>query len=255
MAKTNLQEMIKEERIEAVLFDLDGVITDTASIHAKCWKQMFDQFRDRYRQAGKGDFNPFDIDRDYKRHVDGKLRYDGVRSFLESRSIHLPFGDPEGPPNFDSIAGLGNEKDALFKKSIESGQVIVYQGSVELIEHLRGLGIKTAVVSASKNCKRVLEAAGLQHLFDARVDGNVADRLNLPGKPAPDTFLKAAEMLGVQPGSAVVVEDAVSGVRAGRAGGFGLVVGVDQTGNPEKLRREGADIVVKDLSELLDESR
>ena len=141
----------------------------------------------------------------------------------------------------------------MFKQSIESGKIVVYEGSVALIKRLRELGIKTAVVSASKNCKRVLESANLEHLFDARVDGNVADRLDLPGKPAPDTFLKAAEMLNVKPERTVVVEDAVSGVQAGRAGGFGLVIGVDQKGKPEKLKQHGADIVVKDLAEMLDE--
>lgn len=251
MAQANLHEIITKDRFDAVLFDLDGVITDTASIHAKCWKNMFDEFLHRYKETGKGEFEPFDIATDYKQHVDGRLRYDGVRSFLDSRGIQLPFGDPAGPSNYDTITGLGKIKDALFKDSIESEQVTVYEGSIALIKSLRMQGVKTAVVSASKNCKRVLEAADIEHLFDARVDGTVADHLNLPGKPAPDTFLKAAEMLGVEPDRAVVVEDAVSGVQAGRAGGFGMVIGVDQKGNPEELKENGADVVVKDLAELL----
>jgi len=252
MTQANLHEIIGKARFDAVLFDLDGVITDTASIHARCWKNMFDEFLHRCKEAGRREFEPFDIATDYKQHVDGKLRYDGVRSFLDSRGIQLPFGDPQGPPDYDTITGLGKIKDAMFKDVIESEQITVYKGSIAVIEYLRKQGLKTAVVSASKNCKRVLVAADIEHLFDARVDGTVADQLKLPGKPAPDTFLKAAEMLGVAPGRAVVVEDAISGVQAARAGGFGMVIGVDQNGNPEELKENGADIVVKDLGELLE---
>lgn len=251
MNQGRVHEMMARSQIDAVLFDLDGVITDTASIHGDCWKKMFDDFLDVYRQAGKGDFDPFDPDVDYKRHVDGKLRYDGVQSFLQSRGIQLPFGDPDAPLNYDTITGLGNIKDALFKQSIDSGEVVVYEGSITFVKHVRGSGIKTAVVSASKNCKRVLESAGIEHLFDARVDGDVADQLDLPGKPAPDTFLKAAGLLDVEPRRAVVIEDAVAGVQAGRAGDFALVVGVDRKGNTEALLENGADLVVKDLQELL----
>lgn len=251
MNQPKLDEVIVRSRFDAVLFDLDGVITDTASVHAKCWKKMFDEFLSHRKESGESGFRPFDIATDYKQHVDGKLRYDGVRSFLESRGIHLPFGDAEGPPGYGTVTGLGNMKDAMFKKSIDSGGVVIYEDSITVIKHLRGLNIKTAVVSASKNCKKVLEAAGIEQLFDVRVDGNVADQLDLPGKPAPDTFLKAAELLGVDAGRAAVVEDAVSGVQAGRAGGFGLVIGVDHKGDPEKLKEYGADIVLKDLGELL----
>lgn len=252
MNQAKLDEIIVRSRFDAVLFDLDGVITDTASVHAKCWKKMFDKFLSDRKESGQSGFKPFDIASDYKQHVDGKLRYDGVRSFLESRSIHLPFGGAEDPPGFGTITGLGNMKDAMFKESIESGGIVIYEDSITVIKHLRSLKIKTAVVSASKNCKKVLEAAGIKQLFDARVDGDVADQLNLPGKPAPDTFLKASELLGVEPDRSVVVEDAVSGVQAGKAGGFGLVIGVDHKGDPERLRKYGADIVLKGLGELLD---
>jgi beta-phosphoglucomutase family hydrolase len=251
MVQNRLHEMITRDRFDAVLFDLDGVLTDTASIHAQCWKKMFDNFLHHYREAGKGSFKPFDITTDYKRHVDGKLRYDGVRSFLQARGIELPHGNPDDPPNHDTITGLGNLKDACFKQTIESGSVIVYGGSIALVKHLRRLNIKTAVVSASKNCKKVLQAADIEHLFDVRVDGTVADRMNLAGKPAPDTFLKAAELLGAKPERTAVVEDAVSGVQAAREGGFALVIGMDQEGDPEKLKHNGAHIVVKDLAVFL----
>jgi len=193
---------------------------------------------------------PFDIVEDYKRYVDGKLRYEGVRSFLGSRGIDLPEGTPEEPPGNGTICGLGNRKDAMVQNMLEAEGVEVYEGSVKLVEQLRSRGIRTAVVSASKNCKVVLEAARISHLFDQVVDGEVAERLRLPGKPQPDTFLVAAERLGVVPERAVVVEDAISGVQAGRAGGFGLLIGVDRKGDPESLRQGGADIVVRDLSEL-----
>ena len=251
MTHGKLEEVIDRSRFDAVLFDLDGVITDTASVHATCWKKMFDELLAHRKESGESGFRPFDIVTDYKKHVDGRLRYDGVRSFLESRGIDLPFGDPEGPPGYRTIAGLGNMKDTMFKESIDSGGVVIYEDSVTVIKHLRRLNIKTAVVSASKNCKKVLEAAGIEPLFDARVDGDVADQLDLRGKPAPDTFLKAAELLGVDAGRAVVVEDAVAGVQAGRAGGFGLVIGIDHKGSPEKLKEYGADIALKGLGELL----
>ncbi len=251
MKHARLDEVIARSRFDAVLFDLDGVITDTASIHATCWKEMFDKFLNHRRQSGQSTFRPFDIATDYKKHVDGKLRYDGVESFLTSRGIRLPYGHPEDPPGYDTVTGLGNMKDALFKASVESGGVVIYEDSIAVIKHLRSHRFKIGVVSASKNCKKVLQTAQIEELFDIRVDGNVADRLKLPGKPAPDTFLKAAAMLGVEPRRAVVVEDAVAGVKAGRAGGFGLVIGVDHQADPEKLREHGADIVLKGLGELL----
>ena len=191
------------------------------------------------------------IDTDYKLYVDGKPRSDGVKSFLESRGIHLPVGDPDAPPGEESISGLGNRKNILVNEVINAGGVEAYEGSVALVRELLGQGIKTAVVSSSHNCKAVLEAAGIADLFEVRVDGDVAAKLQLAGKPAPDTFLTAAEQLGVAPKRAVVVEDAISGVQAGRSGDFGLVVGVDRAGNPQALLENGADIVVADLGELL----
>lgn len=242
---------VSPDRFDAVLFDLDGVLTATAKVHAACWKRLFDEFLEE-RAADTGEpLKSFDIVEDYKRYVDGKLRYEGVRSFLESRGIDLPAGTPEDPPGNWTVCGLGNRKDAMVQEVLEAKGVDVYEGSVRLVELLRSMGIRTAVVSASKNCKAVLEAARISGLFDQVVDGEVAERLRLPGKPEPATYLTAAERLGVIPGRAVVVEDAISGIQAGRAGGFGLVIGVDRKGDPESLRQHGADIVVGDLRELL----
>ncbi len=246
---------ITRERFDAVLFDLDGVLTATAKLHAATWKEMFDEYlQERSAQMGEP-LRPFDIDTDYRKYVDGKLRYEGVRSFLESRGIELPYGALGAPPEEKSVIGLGNRKDRLVKVYMKEQGVEAYEGSVALVRHLQSIGIRTAVVSASHNCEAVLKAAHIDDLFEVRVDGHVADHLNLPGKPAPDTFLKAAEELGVQPKRSVVVEDAISGVQAGRAGGFGLVIGVDRKNDPESLRRNGADIVVADLSEFLSASQ
>ena len=239
---------ISKDKFDAVLFDLDGVITATAKVHAACWKKMFDEF---LRRRPDEPFSSFDIQTDYPTHIDGKLREDGVRSFLQSRGIYLPEGDPADPPSYETVHGLGKLKDRMFKEILHQEGVEVYAGAVELVNQLRGQGIKTAVVSASKNCKAVLEAASLDHLFDVRVDGEVAAQLKLPGKPAPDKFLKAAQQLGVKPDRAVVMEDAISGVQAGRAGGFGLVVGIDRKGQAEELSKNGAHIVVTDPGELL----
>ncbi|MCI0685030.1 MAG: beta-phosphoglucomutase family hydrolase [Gemmataceae bacterium] len=242
---------ITPERFEAVLFDLDGVLTSTARIHSRCWKTMFDEFLGRRAAERNEPFRAFDIDTDYKLYVDGKPRYAGVRSFLASRNIALPDGNPADPPTADTVCGLGNRKDELVKAAIDLGEVEAYPGSVALVRRLRQQGIRTAVVSSSNNCEQVLRAAGIVDLFEVRVDGVVASQLHLPGKPAPDTFLKAAQMLGVSPARAVVVEDALAGVQAGRAGGFGLVVGVDRDGAGAALRTHGADLVVTDLGELL----
>jgi beta-phosphoglucomutase family hydrolase len=246
-----MDEAITPQRFDAVLFDMDGVLTATAKVHAASWKKMFDGFLKK-RAAETGEpFTPFNIDTDYKLYVDGKLRDEGVSSFLESRSIRLPLGDAGDPPDCETVNGLGNRKNKMVNEIIESEGVEVYQGSIDLVRHLRKKGIKTAVVSASKNCERVLNVTGIADLFDVMVEGNVAARLNLPGKPAPDTFLKAAEMLATEPSRAVVVEDAISGVQAGRAGKFGMVIGVDRHGDPNSLKNNGADIVVEDLDKLL----
>jgi beta-phosphoglucomutase family hydrolase len=235
---------------DAVLFDLDGVLTATATVHAKCWKIMFDEFLRRRAERTGEPVQSFEIATDYKLHIDGKRRFDGVRSFLESRKIDLPEGRPDEPAGTDTIRGLGNRKNELVHELIESEGVDVYDGSVRFVHELRRAGIRTGVVSSSNNCRAVLEAAGIADLFEVQVDGKVATELKLPGKPAPDTFLKAAELLGVDPKRAVVVEDAISGVQAGRAGGFGLVVGVDREGHARELRESGADLVVEDLAEL-----
>jgi beta-phosphoglucomutase family hydrolase len=243
---------ISRDRFDAVLFDLDGVLTDTAAVHAACWKRMFDAFLRERAEPGGASFRPFDTDADYRQYVDGKLRYDGVRSFLESRGIHLPHGDPGDPPSRATIAGLGNLKDQMVKEVLASGSVDVFEGSLVFLRHVRRAGLKTAVVSASRNAQAVLRSVGIEEFFDVRVDGEVAERLRLPGKPMPDTFLEAARELGSDALRTIVVEDALAGVQAGRAGGFGLVVGIDRRGDSEAMRAQGADVVVRDLRELIE---
>ncbi len=248
-----IKDPVQRDRFDAVLLDLDGVLTATASIHATCWKRMFDTYLQRRAAKGRESYEPFEIGRDYGRYVDGRLRYDGVRAFLDSRGIHLSEGTPEDSPEQETIAGLGNRKDVMVKEMIAAGHVGTYEGSITWVRHLRRSGFKTAVVSASKNTPEVLRAAEIDDLFDAKVDGHVAAQEGLPGKPAPDTFLHAARLLGVRPERAVVVEDAIPGVQAGKAGGFGLVIGVARHVDPEELKQGGADLVVTDLGELLEE--
>ncbi|MBI3966252.1 MAG: beta-phosphoglucomutase family hydrolase [Chloroflexi bacterium] len=239
--------------ISACLFDLDGVLTQTAKLHAAAWKQMFDGFLlDRSRQTGEP-FRPFEVTMDYVQYVDGKLRPDGVRTFLASRGIVLPEGSLADPPAALTVQGLGTRKNDLVLELMRRLGVDVYAGSVRFVEAARAAGLRRAVVSASKNCAEVLAAAGLADLFEVRVDGLVAGELGLRGKPAPDMFLAAAAALGVPPAQCAVFEDAIAGVEAGRAGSFGLVVGVDRVGQAAALRRYGADIVVADLAELLEE--
>lgn len=245
---------ITRDRYDAVLFDLDGVLTDTAQIHAASWKRMFDEYLQQ-RAARTGEpFRPFDVGTDYKRHVDGKPRYDGVRDFLRSRRIDLPEGAPGDPPDAETVCGLGNRKNDLVNAAIAAGEVATYPGSVALVRRLRDAGIKCAVVTSSQNRAAVLEAASIADLFDVAVDGNTILELGLAGKPAPDSFLQAAKALGVPPERAVVVEDALSGVEAGARGGFGLVIGVARHGDAAALERHGAHIVVEDLAQLLGES-
>ena len=236
--------------VRAGLFDLDGVLTRTASVHAAAWKEMFDDFlREWARQTGEP-FVPFDVQADYERYVDGKKRADGVRSFLASRGIDLPEGSPDDPPTAMTVGGLANRKNALVLAKLAGG-VEVYPGSVRYVECMRDAGLGRAVVSSSANARAVLEVTGLADLFDVVVDGMVAEREGLAGKPAPDMFLAAARALGVAPPEAAVFEDSQAGVEAGRAGGFGFVVGVDRTGQAEELLRRGADIVVRDLWDLV----
>jgi len=242
---------IPRERFDAVLFDMDGVLTDTAGVHASAWKRMFDDYL-RARAARTGErFIPFDIASDYTHHVDGKPRGDGVRDFLTARGIALPEGSPEDPPSAETVHGLGHRKDLRVNEVIDAEGVRLFPGTVPLLERLRAAGIKTAVVTSSQNRARVLEAAGLAALFDAAVDGHTIAASGLAGKPAPDMFLEAARRLGVPPARAVVVEDAISGIEAGVRGGFGLVVGVARRGNAAALESHGAQRVVVELSELL----
>jgi beta-phosphoglucomutase family hydrolase len=238
--------------ITACLFDLDGVLTQTAKVHAKAWKQMFDEFlRDWYERAGQP-YREFELPADYEKYVDGKPRRDGVRSFLQSREIELPLGSAEDSPDTESIYGLGLRKNELVLKLIHDEGVEPYEGSVRFVKAARDQGLRRAVVSSSENCKDVLVAAGIEDLFEVRIDGIVATRDHLAGKPAPDTFLAGAKALGAEPAQAAVFEDAEAGVAAGRAGSFGWVVGVDRTGHADALRAHGADVVVQDLNELLE---
>ena len=232
----------------ACLFDLDGVLTDTASVHDKAWTQVFDEFL-RARD-GEG-FTPFDPVADYARYVDGKRREDGVRDFLASRAITLPQGDPDDPPTAATVHGVGNRKNVLLLQRIHDDGVRVYDGSRRYLQEARKAGLRRAVVSSSANTKDVLRVTGLEELVELRVDGVTARERDLKGKPAPDTFLAAAQELGLDPQQCAVFEDAEAGVRAGRAGGFGHVVGVDRTGHAAALREHGADVVVQDLAELL----
>jgi trehalose 6-phosphate phosphatase len=235
--------------IDAFLFDLDGVVTRTATLHARAWKRLFDEFL----SGAEGDperLAPFRLPDDYLAWVDGKPRYEGVRSFLQSRVIELPWGDPKDSPDERTVCGLGNRKDRYFNEVLAQEGVEVYPTTIALIDKLRTRGVGTACVSSSKNCRPILERAGIIHLFDVIFDGRDLEREGLAGKPRPDAFLRAAERVGAVPVESAVVEDAVSGVAAGKAGGFGLVIGVDRGAGREALLAAGADVVVADLAEL-----
>lgn len=239
------------DSVHACLFDLDGVLTPTAEVHAAAWKQMFDGYlRERAQRTGRT-FVPFDEKDDYDELVDGKPRYDGVRSFLASRHIDLPEGHDDDPASTETVRGLGNRKNEIVQRLLREEGIEPYEGSLRYLRAARDAGLHRAVVSSSNNCRAVLVAAGIEGLLEARVDGVVAAREHLHGKPAPDTFLAGAKALGVDPAEAAVFEDALAGVAAGRAGGFGFVVGVDRAGQADELRAHGADVVVSDLGELL----
>lgn len=238
----------------ACLFDLDGVLTDTARLHAAAWKQMFDPYLRRRAQRGGGAFVPFDRVVDYDQYVDGRPRYEGVRTFLASRGIELPQGRQTDEPGIETICGLGNLKNEIVLELIRAVGAEPYPGSVRYVQAVRAAGLPCGVVSSSANCREVLASTGLAAFFSARVDGREAARRHLRGKPAPDTYLAAAEILGVPPAQAAVFEDALAGVDAARAGSFGFVVGVDRTGQGQALRDHGADVVVHDLEELLTEA-
>jgi beta-phosphoglucomutase family hydrolase len=239
------------DNITACLFDMDGVITQTAKVHDAAWKEMFDGFLRDWSTAHNEPFKPFDPVADYDEYVDGKPRLEGTASFLESRGIKLPEGEDSDPAGKQTVYGLSNQKNALVQKVIERDGVQPYEGSVRYVNAARQAGLRTAIVSSSANTVAVLKAAGVADLFEARVDHQVAEEQHLKGKPAPDTFLQAAKMLGVEAADAVVYEDALAGVAAGRAGKFGFVVGVDRVGQADQLHAHGADVVVKDLGELL----
>jgi beta-phosphoglucomutase family hydrolase len=239
------------DNVSACLFDLDGVLTKTAKVHAAAWKEMFDAYlRERAGRTGEP-FQPFDEVAEYDQYVDGKPRYEGVQSFLASRGIELPRGEPDDPPQSETIDGLGNRKNGIVLRLIREQGVEPYEGSVRYVHAAKAAGLRRAVVSSSTNCHDVLVAAGIEDLFEVRIDGVTAEREHLRGKPAPDTFLAGARALGVDPARSAVFEDALAGVAAGRGGDFGFVVGVDRVGQADSLREHGADVVVSDLGDLL----
>jgi len=242
--------IISRARHDAVVFDLDGVVTQTSIVHAAAWKALFDSYL-RTRASHEGhDFRAFDEKSDYRLYVDGKPRYDGVRDFLASRGIELPWGQPTDPPELQTVCGLGNRKNVFFNAEVKEHGIKPYPSTVALIGRLREAGVHVGLMSSSKNTAMILDVAGLTDLFEVRVDGVAGEELGLPGKPDPAMYLETARRLGVAPARAVVVEDALAGVEAGRRGGFGLVIGVDRLGQAEALRRHGADVVVADLSEV-----
>jgi beta-phosphoglucomutase family hydrolase len=244
-----MMESEKYPAFEAVVFDLDGVITGTAAIHSSAWKKMFDEYLYRREKEHDEHYRAFSR-RDYLLYVDGKPRYEGVASFLKSRGIDIPQGLPGDSSVIETICGLGNRKNEMFKEVLTEKGAEVFPSSKTLLFSLKNAGVKLGVASSSKNCRAVLESVGLLHLFDARVDGLVSEELNLKGKPEPDIFIRSCEMLGTNPSESIVIEDAVSGVQAGSNGGFGLVVGIARGNNASELKEHGADVVVADLEEV-----
>lgn len=252
--ETTSKAVISPDLHRAVIFDMDGVITRTAKVHAAAWQEMFDIWLKQYASKSGKAFQPFDIHRDYLRYLDGKPRYEGVQSFLESRGLQLPWGYPDDPPGENTICGLGNRKNELYLAKLSEQPPEVYPATLQLIQELKAHQIKTGVISASKNARQVLETIGILNLFDTRVDGILAEERGLRGKPQPDVFWEAARELGTDPANAVIVEDAISGVQAGSRGGFSLVIGVDRDHNTHSLIANGANVVVRDLSEVIIES-
>jgi trehalose 6-phosphate phosphatase len=262
---TEARVTIDRGSYDAVIFDLDGVVTQTAAVHAAAWKRLFDEYLQSraLREGAAGGaapeaaptgaadpLRPFDLDADYARYVDGKPRYDGVRDFLLSRGIDLPMGDPSDSQDEETVCGLGNRKNAFFNAEVREHGVKTFPSTIEVIGQLHEAGIRTGLMSSSKNTAMVLDVTGTTDLFEVRVDGVVAAEVGLPGKPDPAMYLEAARRMGVEAARSVVVEDALSGVEAGRRGGFGLVIGVDRLGQAEALREAGADVVVDDLAEV-----
>ena len=246
----NGKSVFSENTYDAVLFDLDGVITTTEKIHSACWKKTFDEFLRSWASKKENDFVPFNETDDYLEYVDGKPRYEGVRSFLLSRAIELPEGDTNSPPGEQSVFGLGNRKNQLFTKTLEKESPEIYQTSVALVRHLKEAGFRLAVVSSSRNCRAVMKAAMIEDLFEVIVDGVTVAEKGLRGKPEPDAFIEAASALGTDPSRSIVVEDAAAGVASGASGGFGLVIGVARKQNENELLSNGADMVVSDLGEF-----
>ena len=236
--------------IKAAIFDLDGVITDTANTHAKAWKLMFDLYNERRQNEGKEPYQTFTIENDYIQYIDGKPRYMGVKDFLSSRSIELPFGNREDKADMETVCGLGNMKNHIFLETVEKEGVKVLEENIRKAKEWKKAGIRTAIVSSSKNCRMILQAVNLEDLFETRIDGLVSAEKNYKGKPAPDIFVKAAENLGIDPSESLIVEDALAGVEAGRNGHFGLVIGIAKEEHEEEMKKHGADIVVENLAHL-----
>ena len=245
-----MNEEFDKTEFDCVVFDLDGVVTNTAKLHAQAWKRLFDDYLKQRDQRDGEPFRPFDREHDYLAYVDGKPRYEGVRSFLESRNIEIATGNIEDDPEQESVYGLGNKKDQYFDQLLKKQGVEIFPSTIELIKDLRTRGIKLAIVSSSKHCQEILQAANIEELFLVRVDGVISESLALKGKPDPDIFIHAAESMGCERQRTVVIEDAIAGVEAGRAGNFGLVIGVNRADQAGALKTRGADIVVDDLVEL-----
>ncbi len=243
--------LLDRARFDAVLFDLDGVLTSTASMHARLWKKMFDEYRAHLVSEGEKSFPPFEIENDYRPYVDGKPRYDGVRSFLASRDLTLPDGESSDSPGFNTVCALGNRKDSYVTGALAEGGAETFPSSIEFLKIALNDGCLTAVVSSSRNCQLVLQAVEIEDLFDVRMDGRVAEERGLAGKPSPETFLTAASDLGVPPERCIVIEDAIVGVEAGVAGNFGFVLGIARHGDDSELKNAGAHLVVTDLEETL----
>lgn len=243
--------LLDRARFDAILFDLDGVLTSTAALHALLWKKMFDEFRAHLFEQGEPAFPAFQIENDYRPYVDGKPRYDGVRSFLASRDITLPDGASSDSPGFDTICALGNRKDSYVTEALAEGGAETYPSSIEFLKIALDEGCLTAVVSSSRNCQLVLQAVEIEDLFNVRIDGLIAEERGLAGKPSPETFLTAAAELEVPPERCIVVEDAIVGVEAGVAGAFGFVLGIARHGDHSELKKAGAHLVVTDLEETL----
>ena len=248
MTESATRRTISARAYDAWLFDLDGVITDTASVHGAAWKQTFDGYLEKVAERDGIPFKSFEIDPDYYEYVDGKPRYEGVDSFLRSRGIEIPWGTPDDGPEEETVCGVGNEKNVLFNEILAERGADVFASTVSLIRELRSHGVKVAVVSSSKNCTTILDVAGLSDLFEVQIDGVVAATEKIPGKPKPDTYVEAAKRLGAAVDRSVVIEDAISGVQAGHAGGFGLVLGIARHDEPDVLLENGADLVVLDMA-------